>query len=82
MTAVHQFVPTLAPRVIHNVAVDALAVVLSFGSIAVYSVLAIRRVYGGSLSGAIVRSGALAAIYFAVFTVAMLLTFAIAALRV
>jgi len=75
-------IPTLAPRVIHNVAVDALAVVLSFGSIAVYSVLAIRRVYGGSLSGAIVRSGALAAIYFAVFTVAMLLTFAIAALRV
>jgi hypothetical protein len=75
-------IPTLAPRVIANAVVDALAVAASFGAIAVYSVLAVRRVYGGSLGGAILRSSALAATYFVVFTAAMLLTFAIAALRV
>jgi len=75
-------IPTLTPRVTHNAVVDALAVVTSFGAIALYVVLAVRRVYGGSLGGALLRSGALAAIYFVVFTVAMLLTFAIAALRV
>ena len=75
-------IPTLTPRVTHNPVIDVLAVVTSFGAIAIYVVLAARRVYGGSLGGAILRSGALAAIYFAVFTAAMLLTFAIAALRV
>jgi hypothetical protein len=45
-------------------------------------VLAVRRVYGGSAWSAILRSGAVAATYFAAFTVAMLLTFAVAALRV
>jgi hypothetical protein len=75
-------IPTLTPRVTPNAVVDALAVAASFGAIATYFVLAVRRVYGGSLRGAILRSGALAAIYFAVFTAAMLLTFVIAALRV
>jgi hypothetical protein len=40
-------------------------------------VLAVRRVYGGSLRGAILRSSAIAAIYFAAFTAAMLLIFAL-----
>jgi hypothetical protein len=74
-------IPTLAPRVTQNVAIDALAVAASFGAIAIYVVLAVRRVYGGSISGAILRSGAVAAIYFVVFTVAMLLTFALTALQ-
>jgi hypothetical protein len=72
---------TLVPRVTHNVVVDALAVAVSFGAIAVYVVLAVRHVYSGSLGGAIVRSGAVAATYFVAFTAAMLLTFAVAALR-
>jgi hypothetical protein len=76
------FIPTLLPRVLHTVAVDALAVVSSFAAIAIYLVLAVRRVYGGSTWSAILRSGAVAATYFAVFTVAMLLTFAFVALRV
>lgn len=74
-------IPTLAPRVTRNAVVDALAVMLSFGAIAVYAVLAVRRVYGSSLRGAILRSGAVAAIYFVFFSVAMLLTLAVAALR-
>ena len=55
----------------------------SFAAIAIYAVLAVRRVYGGSLARSD-RAGAarVAAIYFVVFTAAMLLTFAIAALRV
>ena len=48
----------------------------------IYTVLAVRRVYGGSTWSAILRSSALAATYFAAFTLAMLLTFAVAALRV
>jgi hypothetical protein len=74
-------IPTLASRVTQNVVVDALAVVTSFGAIAIYVVLAVRRVYGGTISAAILRSAAVAAIYFVVFTTAMLLTFAVAALE-
>jgi hypothetical protein len=73
---------TLVPRVTRSAIVDALAVAMSFGAIAVYMVLAVRRVYGGSLGGAVLRSGAVAATYFAAFTAAMLLTFAFAALRI
>ncbi|HEX7981591.1 MAG TPA: DUF3667 domain-containing protein [Gemmatimonadaceae bacterium] len=73
---------TLAPRVTRNAALDAIAVAVSFLAIAVYMVLAVRRVYGGSTWNAILRSSAVAATYFAAFTVAMLLTFAIVALRV
>jgi Protein of unknown function (DUF3667) len=73
---------TLVPRVTRNAVADAIAVAVSFLAIAVYVVLAVRRVYGGSLPGAIVRSGVLALTYFVVFTAAMLLTFAVAALRV
>jgi hypothetical protein len=73
---------TLAPRVVRSPVLDALAVAASFISIAIYMVLAVRRVYGGSAWSAILRSGAVAATYFAAFTVAMLLTFAVAALRV
>ena len=72
---------TLVPRVTRNGLIDALAVTAAFGSIAVYTVLAVRRVYGGSVWGAILRSGAVAATYFVAFTAAMLLTFAVAALR-
>jgi hypothetical protein len=72
----------LTPRITRNAVVDALAVASSFVIIAAYTALAIRRVYGGSLAAAIVRGGMLAALYFVVFTAAMLLTFAFAALRV
>ncbi len=73
---------TLAPRLTQNGVIDALAVSTSFLAIAIYTVLAVRRVYGGSLWGAVLRSGAVAATYFVVFTTAMLLTFAFAALRI
>jgi hypothetical protein len=73
---------TLVPRVTRNPVVDALAVAASFIAIAIYMVIAVRRVYGGSTWSAILRSGAVAATYFAAFTLAMLLTFAVAALRV
>lgn len=73
---------TLVPRVTRVAVIDALAVAASFVAIAIYMVLAVRRVYGGSTWSAIMRSGAVAATYFAAFTVAMLLTFAVAALRI
>ena len=73
---------TLVTRLTRNGVVGALVVSASFLAIAGYMVLAVRRVYGGSLGGAILRSGAVAATYFAAFTAAKLLTFAIAALRV
>jgi hypothetical protein len=73
---------TLTPRVTRNGVIDALAVSVSFAAIALYTVLAVRRVYGGTLWGALLRSGAVAATYFVVFTAAMLLTFAFAALRI
>jgi hypothetical protein len=72
---------TLVPRMTRNTVIDALAVTASFASIGVYMVLAVRRVYGGSVWGAILRSGAVAAAYFIAFTAAMLLAFAVAALR-
>ena len=72
---------TLTPRVTQNGIIDALSVSASFLAIAIYTVLAVRRVYNSSLREAILRSSALAATYFVVFTTAMLLTFAIAALR-
>jgi hypothetical protein len=72
---------TLVPRVTHNTAVDAFAVATSFLAIAVYMVLAVRRVYGGSTWSAFLRSSAVAATYFVAFAVAMMLTFAFVALR-
>ena len=50
--------------------------------IAICTVLAVRRARGGSTWSAIPRGDAVAATCFAAFTVAMLLTFAFAALRV
>jgi hypothetical protein len=70
-------IPTLLPRVTTNAVVNSIAVAGSFLAIAVYMVLAVRHVYGGSLGGAVVRTGALAGIYFVAFTLAMLVTFAI-----
>jgi uncharacterized protein DUF3667 len=72
---------TLVPRVTRNATINALAVAASFLAIAIYMVLAVRRVYGGSTWSAILRSGAVAATYFVAFTVAMMLTFAFVALR-
>jgi hypothetical protein len=72
---------TLTPRVMRNAALEAIAVGVSFLAIACYMVLAVRRVYGGSTWSAILRSGAVAATYFAAFTLAMLLTFTLVALR-
>ncbi len=72
---------TLVPRVTRNTAVGALAVAASFLAMAIYMVLAVRRVYGGSTGSAILRSGAVAATYFVAFAAAMMLTFAFVALR-
>jgi len=69
--------PRLAPKTALGGAVSAIAVLLSFGSIAIHLVLAVRRVYGGTLRGAVARSAILAASYFACFTVALLATVAI-----
>jgi len=57
--------------------VSAIAVIVSFAAIAVHLVLAIRRVYGGTLGGVVARSALLAAIYFVCFSVALLATVAI-----
>ena len=70
-------IPRSAPKSTIGAALSATAVLVSFGAIAVHLVLAIRRVYGGSLRGAVARSALLAATYFACFTIAMLMTVAI-----
>ena len=70
-------VPRIAPTSPVGGALSAAAVAVSFGAIAVHLVLAIRRVYGGSLGGAVARSAVLAAAYFVCFTVALLTTVAI-----
>ena len=74
-------IPTLLPRVLPRTnigsVVSAIAVLASFGAIATYLVIALRRVYGGTLRGAIARSALLAGFYFALFTIALLTTVAI-----
>jgi len=74
-------IPTLVPRIAPQSpiggAVSAIAVIVSFAAIAVHLVLAIRRVYGGTLGGVVARSALLAAIYFVCFSVALLATVAI-----
>ena len=74
-------IPSLVPRIAHKSAVgtalSAAAVAVSFGAIAVHLVLAIRRVYGGSLAVVVARSALLAAAYFICFTIALLTTVAI-----
>ena len=70
-------VPRIAPKTSAGAALGAIAVLVSFGAIAVHLVLAIRRVYGGSLVGGVVRGALLAAAYFVCFTIALLTTVAI-----
>ena len=74
-------IPTLAPRILPRTNVggliSAIVVFASFGAIATYLVLALRRVYGGTLRGAIARSALLAGSYFVLFTIALLTTVAI-----
>ena len=74
-------IPTLvtriAPKSTIGGALSATAVIVSFGAIAVHLVLAMRRVYGGTVGGVIARGALLAAAYFACFTVALLATIAI-----
>jgi hypothetical protein len=70
-------VPRIAPKSTAGAVVGATAVFVSFGAIAVHLVLAIRRVYGGSLVGAVARGALLTAAYFACFTIALLTTIAI-----
>jgi hypothetical protein len=70
-------IPRSAPTSTIGAALSATAVLVSFGAIAVHLVLAIRRVYGGSLRGAVARSALLAATYFVCFTIALLTTVAI-----
>lgn len=70
-------IPTLVPRVTRNAAISALAVAASFLAIGVYLVVAIRRVYGGSIAGALGRGALLSVVYLLVFLVALLTTVAI-----
>jgi len=70
-------IPTLVPRLTRNGAVSALAVAASFLGIGLYLVLAIRRVYGGTIAGALGRGAVLALAYLMVFLVALLTTVAI-----
>ena len=70
-------IPTLVPRITTNSVVSAIAVAGSFLAIAIYLVLAVRRVYGGTALGVIARSAALTAIYFVAFAVTLVLTAAI-----
>ena len=73
--------PTLVPRILPRTnlgaVLSAIAVLVSFGSIATYLVVALRAVYGGTLRGAIARSALLAGSYFVLFTIALLATVAI-----
>jgi hypothetical protein len=77
LALVPSLVPRIAPKSAAGTALSAAAVLVSFGAIAVHLVLAIRRVYGGTLAGVVARSTLLAAAYFACFTVALLTTVAI-----
>lgn len=74
-------IPTLVPRIVEGKSYEApasvIAVAGSFLAIAAHLVLAIRRVYGGTMVGTLVRSVVLAGVYFAAFTVALLVTVAI-----
>jgi hypothetical protein len=70
-------IPTLVPRLTSNVILSTIAVGGSFLVIAIYFVAAVRRVYGESMAGAVVRTGVLGALYFVAFMTAMLVTFAI-----
>jgi hypothetical protein len=74
-------IPSLVPRIASKspvgAALSATAVAVSFSAIAVHLVLAIRRVYGGTLASVVARSALLAAAYFACFTTALLTTVAI-----
>jgi hypothetical protein len=70
-------VPRIAPKAPIGAALSAIAVIVSFSAIAVHLVLAIRRVYGGTLGSIIARGALLAAAYFACFTIALLTTVAI-----
>jgi hypothetical protein len=75
-------IPTLVPRIVARIApqstlgaaLSAIPVLVSFTAVALYLVLAIRRVYGGTLRGAIGRSAFLASAYFVCFTIALLAT--------
>jgi hypothetical protein len=75
-------IPTLVPRIVARIApqstlgaaLSAIAVLASFTAVALYLVLAIRRVYGGTLRSAVVRSAFLASAYFVCFTIALLAT--------
>jgi hypothetical protein len=74
-------IPTLVPRVVkgrpYEGAVSAIAVAGSFLAIGTHLVLAIRRVYGGTMRGTLVRGAVLAGAYFSAFTIALLVTVAI-----
>jgi hypothetical protein len=70
-------IPTLVPRLTRNGAVSTLAVAACFLGIGLYLVLAIRRVYGGTIAGALGRGAVLALAYLMVFLVALLTTVAI-----
>lgn len=75
-------IPTLVPRIVQRfmprstfgTVLSALAVLASFGAVTLYLVLAIRRVYGGTLRSAFVRGAILSSAYFACFTIALVAT--------
>jgi hypothetical protein len=77
LALIPSLVPRIAPKSTIGAALSATAVLVSVGAIAVHLVLAIRRVYGGTLASVVARSALLAAAYFACFTIALLMTVAI-----
>lgn len=77
LALIPSLVPRIAPKSPIGAALSATAVLVSFGAIAVHLVLAIKRVYGGTLGSVVARGALLAAAYFACFTIALLATVAI-----
>jgi hypothetical protein len=71
-------IPTLVPQIVkgrsYAAPLSAIAVGSSFIAIAVHLVLAIRRVYGGTVLGTLARSAVLAGVYFVAFTIALVVT--------
>jgi uncharacterized membrane protein YhaH (DUF805 family) len=66
---------TLITRVVKNGAIEGVFVLASFALIGAHLVLATRRVYGVTTSGAIARSALVASAYFVAFLTTMAVLF-------
>jgi hypothetical protein len=67
----------LVGRLTSLVALQAAVPLLGIAAIAANVVVALRRVYGGSIGGAVARAGLIAGSYLVVFVLAMLVTFGV-----